>query len=113
MKTTAYLASDLPTLSPRPEPSRPDQTAADPSSEPAPFTLPTSLRPPHAADHPPREELRHILLGNPDAIEQTIHLLYRLNYTEPGLWSPITAVGNQLIITAAQGEAISLLRRAM
>ena len=66
-----------------------------------------------AVSEPAREELRHILLGSPDAIEQTIHLLYRLNYTEPGLWSPITAVGNQLIITAAQGEAISLLRRTM
>ncbi|WP_121968815.1 hypothetical protein [Leptolyngbya sp. BC1307] len=113
MKTIAYLASDLPKLSQRNEQSRLYQTDADQSNEPAPLTLPTPLRPTPAESRPPREELRHILLGSPDAIEQTIHLLYRLNYTEPGLWSPITAVGDQLIITAAQAEAISLLRRAM
>ena len=113
MKTTLYLATDLPkpsqhTAQPRLYQTNPDQTA-----EPAPLSLPTPLRPTPAEGHPPREELRHILLGSPDAIEQTIHLLYRLNYTEPGLWSPIAAVGDQLIITAAQGEAISLLRRIL
>jgi hypothetical protein len=113
MKTIAYLTSDLPNLCPGTQQPRLYQTDPDQSSEPAPFTLPTPLRPTPAEGRPPREELRHILLGSPDAIEQTIHLLYRLNYTEPGLWSPITAVGDQLIITAAQGEAISLLRGCM
>ncbi len=99
MKTTAYLASDLSNFNQSPEDEPP--------------TLPTPLIPISAVGRPHREALRHILLGSPDAIEQTIHLLYRLNYTEPGLWSPIAAVGDQLIITAAQGEAISLLRRGV
>ena len=113
MKTIAYLTRDLPTPRQIAEQPRLYQTDPDQSSEPTPFTLPTPLRSAPTEGRLPREELRHILLGSPDAIEQTIHLLYRLNYTEPGLWSPITAVNNQLIITAAQGEAISLLRRIL
>ena len=59
----------------------------------------------------PREYLRHILLGSPDAVRQTIHLLHRLNYSETVLWSPVMAVEESLIITPAQGEAMSLLRK--
>ena len=64
---------------------------------------------------PPRhrcqnEELRHILLGSPEAIRQTIHQLHVLSYAESLLWSPVTTVGEQLVITRAQGEAMSLLR---
>ena len=58
-----------------------------------------------------REILRHILLGSPSAVRQTIHLLHSLHYAETGLWSPIMTVEEQLIITPAQGEAMSLLRR--
>ena len=59
----------------------------------------------------PREYLRHILLGSPEAVRQTIYLLHRLRYSETGLWSPVMAVEKSLIITPAQGEAISLLRK--
>lgn len=59
----------------------------------------------------PREFLRHILLGSPDAVRQTIHLLHRLHYSETVLWSPIMTVEEPLIITPAQGEAMSLLRK--
>ncbi|MBE9062901.1 hypothetical protein IQ256_18235 [cf. Phormidesmis sp. LEGE 11477] len=58
-----------------------------------------------------REELRHILLGSPGAIRQAIHQLHVLHYVEPILWSPISAVGDRIIITPEQGAAISLLRR--
>ncbi|MGD1900251.1 MAG: hypothetical protein ACFB16_25335 [Phormidesmis sp.] len=58
-----------------------------------------------------REEVRHILLGSPEAIRQTMHQLHVLNYAESLLWSPVTAVGDSLTITKAQGEAMSLLRR--
>ncbi|WP_205879088.1 hypothetical protein [Leptolyngbya sp. BC1307] len=90
----AYFASDL--LGPRQS-----------SLQTDPFLLRTDPRP----DAPPREDLRHILLGSPAVIQQTIHLLHRLNYAEPGLWSPTIAVEGQLVITPAQGEAMSLLRR--
>ena len=58
-----------------------------------------------------REEVRHILLGSPEAIRQTIYQLHVLNYAESLLWSPITTVGENLTITRKQGEAMSLLRR--
>jgi len=59
-----------------------------------------------------KEELRHILLGSPEAIRQTIHQLHVLNYVESVLWSPIAAVGDRIILTPEQGEAMSLLRRS-
>ncbi|MGI8934910.1 MAG: hypothetical protein ACR2FS_12635 [Phormidesmis sp.] len=90
----AYFASDL--LGP-----------SQSSLQTDPLLLRTDPRP----DAPPREDLRHILLGSPAVIQQTIHLLHRLNYAEPGLWSPTIAVEGQLVITPAQGEAMSLLRR--
>lgn len=58
-----------------------------------------------------REPLRHILLGSPAAVRQTIHLLHRLHYAETLLWSPIMTTEEPLIITPAQGEAMSLLRK--
>jgi len=60
-----------------------------------------------------KEDLRHILLGSPGAIRQTIHLLHSLRYAEPVLWSPIMTVGKQMIITPEQGESMSLLRRSL
>ncbi|MGC1526392.1 MAG: hypothetical protein WA783_10095 [Phormidesmis sp.] len=88
----------------------------------AAFGLPIDLpscplnRPP---DHPfsnaessgHKDRLRHILLGSPEEIRQAIHQLHVLNYVEPLLWSPIMAVGERLVITPEQGEAMSLLRR--
>ena len=59
----------------------------------------------------PREYLRHILLGSPEAVRQTIHLLHRLHYSETVLWSPVMMVVEPLMITPAQGEAMSLLRK--
>ncbi len=58
-----------------------------------------------------RRSLRHILLGHPEDIRQTIHLLHTLRYAETVLWSPVMAIEAALTITPAQGEAISLLRR--
>ena len=69
-------------------------------------------RPPDESDRADQiNRLRHILLGSPEEIRQAIHQLHVLNYVEPMLWSPIMAVGERLIITPEQGEAMSLLRR--
>ena len=59
----------------------------------------------------PKETVRHILLGSPEAIRQTIHLLHILRYAEPVLWSPVLRVEEPLVITPERGEAVSLLRR--
>jgi hypothetical protein len=93
MKTTQYLASDL--------------LNALPTHPSALWAVPLN------AGNLPREELRHILLGSPGAIRQTIHQLHVLNYAESVLWSPIMTVGERLVITPEQGEAMSLLRRSL
>ena len=61
----------------------------------------------------PRESVRHILLGSPDAIRQTIHLLHTLHYIETILWSPVLSITEPMIITPAQAEAISLVRKQL
>jgi hypothetical protein len=80
-----------------------------------PLTLATTLPQLISPSLPPkqgsRESIRHILLGSPEAIRQTIHLLHSLHYSETVLWSPIMAIEDAVIITPAQGEAISLLRK--
>lgn len=92
MKTTALLtAQSLP---------------ADLPENPLPFLSPLE-------SSEDREILRHILLGSPGAVRQTIHLLHSLHYAETVLWSPVMTVEEQLIITPAQGEAMSLLRKQM
>ena len=68
-------------------------------------------RPPEDSKLCGREEVRHVLLGSPEAIRQTMHQLHALNYAESLAWSRITTVGDDLTITKEQGEAMSLLRR--
>ncbi len=70
--------------------------------------LPTS---PNLDSLLPGETVKHILLGSPGAIRQTIHLLHSLRYAETVLWSPVLRVEEPLVITPEQGEAMSLLRR--
>lgn len=56
------------------------------------------------------DPLRHILLGTPGSVRQTIHLLHTLRYVENALWSPLLPIpDDQLIITPRQGEVMSLL----
>ncbi len=35
----------------------------------------------------PREQVRHLLLGTPSAVQSTIALLHKLGYAEPNDWS--------------------------
>jgi len=94
MKTTAFLSEQPPT----------GQLS---TTQPLPSA---SLIAPYSP-LAPGESIRHILLGNPEAIRQTIHLLHRLRYTETILWSPVLTIEEPLVITPAQGEAMSLLRK--
>ena len=80
------------------------------------LTLPGELNPlPQLAPvgTAPGESLRHILLGSPDAIRQTIHLLHTLHYIETILWSPVLSITEPMVITPAQAEAISLVRKQL
>jgi hypothetical protein len=63
---------------------------------------------------PPSEQdpLKHLLIGSPRAIRQTIHRLHILGYAEVGFWSPLIAIPQrQLVITSSEGEMMSLLMR--
>ncbi|MGB3299595.1 MAG: hypothetical protein WBA76_15125 [Phormidesmis sp.] len=60
---------------------------------------------------PPKEYIRHILLGSPHAIRHTIHLLHQLRYSEPTLWTPALSLDEPFTLSPAQGEAMSLLRK--
>ena len=57
-----------------------------------------------------QDPLKHLLIGSPRAIQQTIHRLHNLGYADAGLWSPLIAIPqSQLVITASAGEMLSLL----
>ncbi|MBW4653284.1 MAG: hypothetical protein KME20_09675 [Kaiparowitsia implicata GSE-PSE-MK54-09C] len=62
--------------------------------------------------YPNRETLRHLVIGSPDGVQGTINRLHLLQYAERLEWSrlcPIPPSG--ILITPAQGEVFSLLRR--
>jgi hypothetical protein len=60
------------------------------------------------------ELIRHILIGTPGGIRQTIHLLHTLRYVESALWSPLVSLpGEPFVITPRQGEAMSILVRPL
>jgi hypothetical protein len=60
------------------------------------------------------DPLKHLLIGSPRAIQQTIHRLHNLGYADAGLWSPLMALPQpQLVITASAGEMMSLLLRSL
>ena len=75
-----------------------------------PLTHP-SLTPPNQTPH--KETIRHILLGPPGAVRQTIHLLHTLRYAETVLWSPVLRIEEPLTLAPEQGEAMSLLRKSV
>ena len=64
--------------------------------------------PPDGAD-----TVRHILLGDPGRVRQTIHLLHSLHYVEQSQWSLVLEVPKQLIITPEQGAYISMLTKRL
>ncbi len=70
-----------------------------------------SLSPPPADT--PDDTVRHILLGDPGRVRQTIHLLHTLRYVEQSQWSLVLEVPKQLIITPAQGAYISMLTKRL
>ena len=93
------------------EPQRPSQFACPTVSPAARSTTPPPQPQLTPIGSAPGEFVRHILLGSPGAIQQTIHRLHTLHYSETILWTPVLSIEEQLIITPAQSEAISLLRK--
>lgn len=62
----------------------------------------------------PGSPIRHILLGPPSNIYQTIHLLHNLRYVETNQWSPIIEVPDKrLILRPGPDDVISMLVRRL
>jgi hypothetical protein len=80
-------------------------------SHPGETSSPASCHP-LVNPQPDQDPLKHLLIGSPRAIHQTIHLLHNLGYAEAGLWSPLIAIPHpQLVMTPNAGEMMSLLMR--
>lgn len=63
---------------------------------------------------PSGDTLRHILLGKPHLIRQTVHLLHNLRYVEISQWSPLIEVPDKrLVLTTEPDEVISLLSKRL
>ncbi|MGF1568675.1 MAG: hypothetical protein ACFCVD_11500 [Nodosilinea sp.] len=61
---------------------------------------------------PGRERLRHLVIGSPEGVRETIHRLHVLTYAEQMTWSQfITIPASGILITPEQGEVFSLLKR--
>lgn len=64
------------------------------------------------AVYPEREPLRHIVLGSPAGVRQTIHRLHVVQYVEQIHWSPLIVVPpSGIVITPEQGEVMTYLVR--
>ncbi|NEP54806.1 MAG: hypothetical protein F6K65_40880 [Moorea sp. SIO3C2] len=76
--------------------------------------VPTALPADFSIALPTGEFIRHILLGSPEGIRQTIHLLHNLKYVDPNQWSPLIEIpDNKLILTPKQGDEISILMKRL
>ncbi|MBT9310835.1 hypothetical protein [Leptothoe kymatousa] len=63
---------------------------------------------------PAGSTIRHILLGRPSDIRQTIHLLHNLRYVETSQWSTLIEVpDNRLILRPDADQMISMLVRRL
>ena len=69
----------------------------------------SQVGPRRGGDRP--DSVRHILLGSPEAVRQTIHLLHTLHYAETVLWSPVLTVEEPIVVKPSGCDAMSLLRR--
>lgn len=52
-----------------------------------------------------RERIKHLLIGSPKIVKQTIHRLHTLGYAEAGAWSRLQAAGH----SGELGEVVSVL----
>ena len=81
---------------------------APPAVPPSRLTLPADL----SLAQPPGDTIRHILVGRPGPLRQTIHLLHNLRYVEVSQWSPLMEIpSGQLVIVPRPEEQMTILVR--
>ena len=105
--TSPYLL----TAEPQTEARQPDSAARSTASPQTPTAAPPTALQLAPIGASTKEHVRHILLGSPGAVQQTIHLLHTLRYAETLLWTPVLTIQDPLTIEPISGEAISLLRK--
>ena len=87
-------------------PERPDEAAQNPLTE----ATPTRPITPHLT--PSGEVIRHILVGSPEAIRETIYRLHMLRYVEQAQWTePIKLGSSGIHINPDQGQMLAYLMR--
>lgn len=59
----------------------------------------------------PRYVIKHVLIGQPIAVDRTILHLHQLRYAESHEWARPLRVNEELTIAPAPGDVISLLTR--
>ena len=99
------------TAEPQTEARQPDLAARSTAIPTTPPTVPPTALQLAPLGTSTKEHVRHILLGSPGALQQTIHLLHTLRYAETVLWTPVLTIQDSLTIEPVSGEAISLLRK--
>ena len=78
---------------------------------PTPPTEPATLQLQPPTPNHERLYIRHILLGHPEAVRQTIHLLHTLRYADATLWSRAITLQEPLVIPPTPAEVMSLLHK--
>lgn len=80
---------------------------------PGPLPAEAAPTPPTTPDPGPNDEyIRHILIGSPDAIRETIYLLQARHYVDHAQWSGPFPVGDRGIrITRQEGQMLAYLMR--
>lgn len=85
-------------------------TTAYPSPRPQPEAAPVLLAPPDPG--PSSEIIRHILIGSPGAIRDTIMALHQRRYVQQFRWTGPLEIGpNGVHITHEQGQMLAYLMR--
>ncbi len=78
-----------------------------PSSEAAPILLANP-----EATGPDNERVRHIVIGSPAGVRETIHMLHVLNYSEQIHWTKLMAITERGITLRPElGKVFSYLDR--
>ncbi|MEH2134328.1 MAG: hypothetical protein V7K86_27690 [Nostoc sp.] len=54
-----------------------------------------------------REKIKHILVGSPNVVKKTIHILHIIGYAEVGSWSKPVIAGS----LGESGDVVSVLIR--
>ncbi|MGF1514524.1 MAG: hypothetical protein ACFB5Z_12650 [Elainellaceae cyanobacterium] len=61
---------------------------------------------------PSGEVVRHIIIGSPEAVRETIHVLHLRRYVEQAMWTGPVAIGPDGVkITQTEGQVLYYLMR--